>query len=91
MAIVFYALIIFSGYTAGRIGHIYGGHLKAPHHWIYGVAMTFGGKMVWNNFFGFAVILFGIGLWISDFKDFQNLKVDFSPDLVENKKFWGFD
>lgn len=91
MIIFFYILIVFSGFAIGRLGHIYGGHLRVPHHWIYGVVMTVGGGAVWRNTFGIFVVLFGIGLWISDFKDFQKLKVDLNPDPPENKRFWGID
>ena len=91
MDILFYFLIIFAGFTIGRIGHIYGGHLRTPHHWIYGFTMAIGGKAIWDNTFGLIIVLFGLGLLVSDFKDFRKLKFDMQPDIVEKKKFWGID
>jgi len=36
--IILFSLIASSaGYIIGRTGHIFWGHLKTPHHWIYGL------------------------------------------------------
>jgi len=82
-------LLIFAGYAIGRMGHIYGGHLNAPHHWIYGAMLFFPG-VVFSNEIIFLMFSFGLGLIISDLKDFLNLKL-WGIDNVEIKKFWGID
>jgi len=91
MDILFYLLIIFAGFAIGRIGHIYAGHLKVPHHWIYGLIMTITGEIIWDNFLGLLIVLFGLGLFISDFNDFKKLKFDLKPDEIKKKKFWDID
>ena len=82
-------LLGFTGYIIGRIGHIYGGHLNSPHHWIYGALLFFPG-IIFNNQFIFLMFSLGFGLIISDLKDFLNLQL-WGVDDVEIKNFWGID
>jgi hypothetical protein len=88
--ILFYILIAFIGYAIGRIGHIYGGHLKTPHHWIYGLILMILGLIFYKNFLGLLFLSFGIGHFISDFKDFLRLKF-YGAEKEFKKKFWGID
>lgn len=90
MEILFYILALFIGYIVGRINHILGGHLPGPHHWIYGLILLMGGLFFIDNFFAILILFFGTGLFISDLKDFINLKF-FGVDEVKEKKFLGID
>jgi len=85
-----YLLVAFIGYAIGRISHIYWGHIKSPHHWIYGLALMVIGLIFYQNFWGLVALAFGIGYFISDFKDFWHLKF-YGPDEEGEKKFWGID
>ena len=90
MIILFYLAIGFLGFAIGRVGHILAGHLKAPHHWIYGLILIIISVIFphisWTIYLG----LFGVGLFISDFKDFW-LGRFYGADDVKIKKFWGID
>jgi hypothetical protein len=90
IGILFYLLVAFIGYAIGRIGHIYGGQIRSPHHWIYGLVLMILGLIFYQNFWGLAAIAFGVGHFISDFKDFLDLKF-FGRDEEGEKKFWGID
>jgi len=90
MLIVFYVLIAFIGYSAGRIGHIYLGHIKAPHHWIYGAILIIAGVFFYKYSLGQIAFCFGIGHFVSDFKDFLELKF-LEIDKEGKKRFWGID
>lgn len=90
MQILFYILIAFIGYAVGRIGHIYLGHIKSFHHWIYGLILMILGLIFRNNFIGLLAFSFGSGHFISDFKDFLHLKF-YGVDEEGEKKFWGID
>ncbi len=83
-------MIAFAGFSIGRIGHILGGHLNAPDHWIYGILAIIVGSFFHQRSWGIYLIAFGIGHTISDLKDMLNLKF-YGPDEVEVKKFWGID
>ena len=83
----------FLGYVIGRIGHVLGGSLPAPHHWIYGLLLVILGAVllfVFKKFYGYYILMFGLGLFISDLYDFLNLRF-YGVDIVEEYKFWGFD
>ncbi|TSC93883.1 MAG: hypothetical protein Athens101428_517 [Candidatus Berkelbacteria bacterium Athens1014_28] len=82
--------IIFASYSIGRISHILGGHLKTPHHWIYGAIALIIGIIFHRQKWGQYLIAFGIGFIISDFKDMIDLKF-YGVDDVVIKKFWGVD
>lgn len=82
--------VAFAGFAIGRIGHILGGHLNTPDHWIYGVLAIIVGAIFYSHYWGIMLIAFGIGHTISDLKDMLDLKF-YGPDEVEVKKFWGID
>lgn len=90
MAVVIFLVIAFVGYAVGRVGHIYGGHLNTPHHWIYGVLAIIVGAFFHSHSWGVWLIAFGIGHTISDFKDMLALKF-YGPDEPGPKHFWGLD
>jgi len=90
MQILFYILIVFIGYSVGRIGHIYLGHTKAPHHWIYGLILIISGLIFYKYTIGQTSFYFGMGHFISDLKDFLQLKF-FEADKEGKKRFWGID
>jgi hypothetical protein len=90
MKILVFIGIAFLGFAIGRIGHILGGHLNTPDHWIYGVLAVIVGAIFHSHVWGIWLIAFGIGHTISDLKDMLHLKF-YGPDEVEVKKFWGVD
>jgi len=90
MDIILLLAIAFGGFAIGRIGHILGGHLNTPDHWIYGVIAIIVGVFFYHHHLGQWLIAFGVGHTISDLKDMLNLKF-YGPDKVEIKKFWGID
>lgn len=85
-----YLLVAFIGYAIGRISHLYWGQIKSPHHWIYGLALVVIGLIFYQNIWGLAALAFGLGHFISDFKDFLHLKF-YGRDEEGEKKFWGID
>ena len=87
---IIFILIVFAGYALGRIGHIAGGHIKSPHHWIYGLFLIIIGLVFFKDSLGFYIIASGFGLFISDLKDFFSLKF-YGVDDVGRKRFWGID
>ena len=89
MEFIIFAGVTFAGFAVGRIGHIIGGHLNTPDHWIYGVLAVVG-IFLYKHHVGQWLIAFGAGHTISDLKDMLNLKF-YGPDEVEVKKFWGID
>lgn len=90
MNILFYLLIIFIGFASGRIGHIIFGPLNTPHHWTFGLVSVGLGLNFSNNSFGMFLLCWGIGCFISDFKDFLGLKL-WGVDGNTEFKFWGID
>jgi hypothetical protein len=88
--IIILILIGFIGYSVGRISHIVGGHLNVPHHWIYGLIMIVAGAIFYYDLLGRAVLLFGIGLFISDLIDFLELKI-IGSEKEGKKRFWHID
>lgn len=85
MTILIYLLLIFIGFTIGRYSDKWGGHLNVPHHWIWGILIIFIGF-----FFKLWLVPIGIGLFISDLKDFIELRI-WSPDKPKKWKFWDID
>lgn len=88
-----YFLASATGYALGRIGHIVGGNIWwIPHHWIFGVIIAiiplFIKKISWG--IKLVIILFALGIFISDFKDFLDFKI-FEPENVQTVQFWGID
>jgi len=87
--LLYSAMSFFIGFVLGRIGHMFGGQIKSPHHWIYGFILIVASSFLKENL-SFLVLLFGLGVFISDFKDFLNLKF-YGVDDIEVKKFWRVD
>lgn len=87
-----YLAVVFAGFAIGRIGHIFGGQLNTPHHWIYGVILVIIGVVLWfyKKEWALYFILFGLGLTISDLKDMIDLKF-WGVDPPGEKRFWGID
>jgi hypothetical protein len=83
-------LIAFAGYAIGRVSHILGGHIKAPHHWIYGAVLAIAGGIFYSRIWGFPAMSFGMGLFISDLKDFLKMKI-YGVDEPGPKRFWDID
>ena len=77
----------FIGFAIGRFGDKYGGHLNAPHHWIYGLILIIIGIIHVNNQIGILSLSFGIGNFISDLDDFLHMRI---WGIVEPHewKFW---
>lgn len=90
LQILFYISLAFIGYAIGRIGHMYGGHLNVPHHWFYGLILMILGTVFYKYDLGLMAFCFGVGLFLSDLKDFLKLKF-FGLDRDGEKKFWGID
>jgi len=88
--IVIYLVATFLGYASGRLGHIYLGEMKAPHHWIYGSILIIIGGIFYSNFYGLMAVFIGIGIFISDLNDFLHLKF-YGRDPPSKKKFFGID
>ena len=94
--IVFFALG-FIGFAVGRIGDNYvnfwiGDPKWLPDHWIYGLILMVIGAWMWQSYLGFSLFAFGLGHFISDLKDFYNLKF-YGPDNKErgSVRFWHID
>ena len=87
-----FLLISFLGYVVGRLSHMSTVFFNpnSPHHWIYGAILTILGIIYWNESLAKYALFFGIGLFISDLKDFLGLKF-IGPDEKGPKKFWGID
>lgn len=83
-------VIAFIGFAIGRVGHLYGGQLNVPHHWIYGLALMIVGIIWRKKGWGWYVFAFGLGLFVSDLKDFITLRF-YSVDDVKVLKFWQID
>jgi hypothetical protein len=87
----------FLGYLIGRWGDNYVNiWLKdppwIPHHWIYGLALMIIGIVYFKNNLEIWIFSFGLGLFVSDLKDFLDLKF-FEQDkkTKENRRFWHID
>lgn len=78
------------GFAIGRMGHILGGQLDGLHHWIYGMIILIIGLFFYKKKCGCLMFSFGLGLFVSDFKDFMDLKI-YGADDVEIIKFWRLD
>ncbi len=94
--IIFFA-VGFVGFVVGRIGDNYvnfwiGDPAWLPDHWIYGLILMIIGAWMWQSYIGFCLFSFGLGHFISDLKDFANLKF-YGADGKEkgSVKFWHID
>jgi len=90
-----FPLFAFLGYLVGRFGHVYlnvwiGNPNWLPHHWIYGILSIIGGIIFWQILLAKYLLFFGVGLFVSDLKDFFKLKF-FEPDDDGRKSFWDID
>ena len=82
--------ISFVAFAIGRIGHIFGGQLPTPHHWIYGAICMIIATILYKKKWSAYVFAFGLGLLISDWIDFTHLQT-FQPDASGPKIFWRLD
>ena len=87
----------FLGYLIGRWSDSYlniwiGDPAWLPHHWIYGLILMIIGIFFFKNNLEIWIFSFGLGLFISDLKDFLDLKF-FEPDgkTKEDRRFWHID
>lgn len=90
---IFLNLIIgFIGFASGRIGHIFGGMSVSPHHWIYALLIIILGLILSTKYpkLHLFIVVFGIGLFISDLQDFLNLQF-YGADTVDKFVFWGIN
>ena len=78
------------GFIVGRFGDKYGGHLNAPHHWIYGLILMIIGIFYINIYIGIILLCLGIGHFISDLDDFLHMRV-WGIDEPHEWKFWSID
>jgi len=64
----------------------------APDHWIYGAILVIIGLLLFKNNLGLWIFSFGMGLFVSDLKDFSNLKF-FGSDKkdLSKRRFWHID
>lgn len=75
------------GFAIGRIGDRYGGHIKGPHHWIYGLLTVAFGAIFLPGLSMWATIAFGVGLFVSDLEDFFKGKF-YGVDEPHEWRFW---
>ena len=73
--IIFSCLAALLGYLIGRWGDNYlifwmKDPSWAPHHWIYGLVLMIIGFLCFKNNLEMWIVFFGLGLFISDLKDF---------------------
>jgi len=88
--IIISIFLAFIAFVIGRVGHIYGGQLKTPHHWIYGAICMIVGAVYYKKSWSAYVFFFGLGMLVSDYTDFTQLKT-FQPDPPGIKRFWAID
>ena len=87
----------FLGYIIGRLGDYYFVFWMkdpewAPHHWIYGLILTIIGFFLLNNIWGMWIFFFGIGLFVSDLKDFLDFKfIGADKKKKSQRRFWHID
>ena len=81
---------IFIGFAIGRYGDKIGGHWRGPHHWIYGLMAIAAGIIYFEGLAMIATVAFGIGVFVSDLKDFLLLRV-YGVDVPHKWKFWNID
>lgn len=96
LSIINLLVAAFLGYIIGRFGDNYInfwiGENWLPHHWIYGLLMIIFGILFFKGDLQLWIISFGVGLFVSDLKDFLDLKF-FAPDgkTKETRRFWHID
>ena len=90
---VYYLAALFVGYLIGRAGHVIGGSIAwIPHHWIFGLIIMFAPLFLKkaSRKIKILIVLFGLGVFVSDFNDFLRLRI-MQPDDVKIVRFWGID
>lgn len=85
-----FIIILFLGYSIGRIGHIVGGSTYGLHHWILASAIILISLPLCKSKIGKMFLFFGLGLFFSDFIDVIHFRV-IGKDVVSQYVFWGFD
>jgi putative Mn2+ efflux pump MntP len=94
--VIIFLLVAFLGYIVGRWADYVNALMKdpawLPHHWIPGLILMVIGFFYLKDSLGLLVSSFGTGFFISDLKDFLNLKF-FEKDEKNPKdvKFWNID
>ena len=92
-----FCILGFVGYLIGRWGDNYlnfwiGDPSWTPDHWIYGSLIMIVGLFVFKGYLELSVFSFGLGLFISDLRDFLKLKFYGSDNKDRTKtKFWHID
>ena len=84
------SIALLVGFSLGRIGHIYGGNLPVPHHWIYGPILALVAFFYRKKPFSIYILFLGIGVFVSDWNDFT-LHRFLGGEEPPIKKFWGID
>lgn len=79
--------IALAGFAVGRLGDKIGGHLRAPHHWIYGLLLIVAGIFTGGSFWGTTSISFGLGFFLSDLNDYLHLRF-YGVDEPHEWRFW---
>jgi hypothetical protein len=93
----YFLLSGFLGYIIGRWADNYlnywiGDPNWAPDHWIYGFILMIAGLFFFTTYTGLYVFSFGLGHFISDLKDFWNLKFYGSDNKEKSeRRFWHID
>jgi len=85
-------LFNFLGFVFGRWTHVYlnvwlGNPAWALHHWIFGLIVVLAGSIFFKETY---IIMFGIGYFMSDLRDFLYLRF-VGRDDDSRKKFWHID
>lgn len=91
--IIYIIISAFIGYLLGRIGDYISDYWLndpwSPHHWIYGVIIGAIAILFFQGTLELLILAFGVGVFISDLKDFWQLKFigkDNKP--INERKFW---
>jgi len=94
--VITFILVAFLGYIVGRWADYVNALIRdpawLPHHWIPALILMVIGFFYLKDSLGLLVSSFGTGFFISDLKDFLNLKF-FEKDGKNPKdvKFWNID
>ena len=96
LSIVIFLALVFLGFAIGRcldyINILIKDPLWLPHHWIAGLIILAIGFFLFKNVLELSIFSFGFGIFISDYKDFSDLKFFMSDKKTKDKwKFWHID
>ena len=94
--IIIFLVVTFLGYTIGRwidyINILMKDPPWLPHHWIPGVILMAIAFFYFKDIWELSIYSFGFGLFISDYKDFIELKLFARDKKTKNKwRFWNID